>query len=112
MDQKGGRGVVEMIFKGQDESLVTDRVIVTVSFHASKSWPVNHLSFSHSWNQVNEGRGGEEGVALSLLQKKNGPEGQAEATLPTPACFEGAVPSPGMLCTLAVCINNLTLQFK
>ena len=46
MDQNGGRGVVEMSFKGEDESLVTDRIIVTVSFHASKSWPVNHLYFS------------------------------------------------------------------
>ena len=45
MDQKGGRGVVEMIFKGEDESLVTARIIVTVSFHAQKSWPVNRLSF-------------------------------------------------------------------
>ena len=43
---------------------------------------------------------------------KNGPERQAEATILTPACFQGAVPSPEMLCTLAVCINNLELQFK
>lgn len=103
MEWEGGRGVVGAIFKGEDESSVTDGKIITVSSQASWSWPVNHISASsRSQNQVHEEVG--EAVALSLLQLMKGPERQTEATVLTPPCFLGASPSPEM-CALSLCLK-------